>query len=124
MDFEGITPDRLSPDGIYYHLTPASNLNKILKEGLKVGSKSFMSFDFEQGKSSRRIYLDYSYRTLVGNIDFQESVDPGWRAPKMVILSVRLPGDWPIYQDSESYELFTNKSIPSRYIESYSYIDL
>lgn len=89
----------------FYHLTTLSRIRKILKEGLKVGKRKAFAAPFEATKS--RIYLGRS----PGEAYDQEPA--GY--PRMGLLKVSLPDDWPLHEDEYGL-LYTDQEIPANYL--------
>lgn len=115
---ERVTRARYEEDAgpmLYYHITPKRNLSVILKEGLRVYRRPFMATSQEQQRSKRIVSLAMHKSDIDEQFGLQMKLDPKFRFPNMVLLTLDLPEAWPI-QGRNSDELYTNKNIPSEYI--------
>lgn len=97
----------------YYHATPVSNADAILKEGLtpKIGA-----YASEMGEATKAIWMFPS-------VEDAEEMIPIWLEPiygdDFIILEITLPDDWEVEYTGSDYEVYTTKKIDPEYIRIY-----
>jgi hypothetical protein len=99
---------------IAYHVTPRSNVDAILREGLKPAIGPYAS---EMGETKALVWcfpcLEDAYEMI-----------PVWLEPfygdDLAILELRIPEDFPVDYTGSDYELISAVTIPAEYISIYA----